>query len=321
MSDNVLQATFQAGIRDESMRDHLALQTGRLDTFEQMVVDVQAIARTRLGGSYLVPMDLSALKGEGKAKIAKGEGKESKGEGRVKKARAERAIRQTRIRRISASIVKRLAISRVSVARKRVTISSSGKHLQDEPRTLCQQQDNPGANSAAGSHHAGRDSKSSQASRRCECVRCQRASRENGRRTINSTGSAARTTAEAMMILLSQEKMIRGYRFSKCAVTTMWEACCCRCADRTRCVSSRSRATLGSCSHPSPTTALSTRHRCKTTAFSADRKAAQLMRSPVSRAKQAVSGKDISQRRLSWLGTRNQAGEQDHGPDSIRRAT
>ena len=34
-------------IQDESTRDHLALHTGRWDTFEKMVVEVDAIARTR----------------------------------------------------------------------------------------------------------------------------------------------------------------------------------------------------------------------------------------------------------------------------------
>ena len=40
------------------MRDYLALHTGRMDTFEKVVVEVQAIARMKLGGPVLVPMDL-----------------------------------------------------------------------------------------------------------------------------------------------------------------------------------------------------------------------------------------------------------------------
>ena len=47
VSGKVLQATFRAGMQDESMRDHLALH---------------ATASTRLGGSCLVPMEPSKEK-------------------------------------------------------------------------------------------------------------------------------------------------------------------------------------------------------------------------------------------------------------------
>ena len=84
VSDSVPQATFQAGIQDQSTRGHLALH-GRLDTFQKMVVEVQAIERKRLGGSYLGPMD--PLTGRGKAKVANGKGTESKGKERTKSGR------------------------------------------------------------------------------------------------------------------------------------------------------------------------------------------------------------------------------------------
>ena len=63
------------------MWDNLALHTGRMDTLGKMVVQVQAIARTRLGGSLLVPMDFSALRSKGKFKDAKEEqGQRGQGE-------------------------------------------------------------------------------------------------------------------------------------------------------------------------------------------------------------------------------------------------
>ena len=74
--------TLQAGIQDEDVRDHFAQHTGRLDTFEKMVVEVPAIARTRLGESYLVPIGPRVPEWKGKAKDAKGQGKGSKGRGK-----------------------------------------------------------------------------------------------------------------------------------------------------------------------------------------------------------------------------------------------
>ena len=113
-SDNVLHATFRAGFLDESMRDHLALHTGRLDTFKKM----QATVRTRRGGSQLVPM------GQG-----------------------------YRVRRRRASTVTRSPQRRSRLRR---------------------------------------DSRSPQASRRCECSRYRPASRTNGRQKIKCAGSSQR---------------------------------------------------------------------------------------------------------------------------------
>ena len=49
------------------MRDHLALHTDGLDRFDNIVEYVQAITRTRLGGTLLVPMDPRALEGKARA--------------------------------------------------------------------------------------------------------------------------------------------------------------------------------------------------------------------------------------------------------------
>ena len=137
---SAVQVVCQHTPQDKSMRDHLALHTRRLDTFEKMVVEVQAIAHTRAW--RIVPRSHGPLslarKMQGKrlprinANVKSPRRKE-----RAKKARTERV---TRIRRISASAVTRLVTSRVSVARKWM-MSSSDKHRQEEPRTRCQQQD------------------------------------------------------------------------------------------------------------------------------------------------------------------------------------
>ena len=69
VTDNVRQAVFQAGIKDASIRDHLALHAGRLN-----------VARTR-NENDTVPMDVSVLKGKGKGKDGKskdGKGKDGK---------------------------------------------------------------------------------------------------------------------------------------------------------------------------------------------------------------------------------------------------
>ena len=47
VTDNVRQAVFQAGIKDASIRDHLALHAGRLNFFEKMATEVSMVARTR----------------------------------------------------------------------------------------------------------------------------------------------------------------------------------------------------------------------------------------------------------------------------------
>ena len=100
---------------------------------------------------------------------------------------------------------------------------------------------------------------------------------------------------------------------------------------------------LSMCSHLSPTTASSTRQTFQTTACCAECKSAQLTRSRLPKAMQAVSGKGTllaslrgsgldsividSGARYSALSedtctrTGNQAGKQDHIPDSVRRPT
>ena len=77
--DNVRQAVFQAGIKDASVRDHLALHGGRLNSFDKMAAEVSTVARTR-NENDIVPMDVSVLKGKGKGKEGKGkDGKGTKG--------------------------------------------------------------------------------------------------------------------------------------------------------------------------------------------------------------------------------------------------
>ena len=194
-----------------------------------------------------------------------------------------------------------------------MTMNTGGKHLHKEPIVRCQRPArNPSGNSAAGSR---RDGQSPQAWLHCEFSRCKRASRRNGREKIKSTGSTVCKTAEATMLLPSQEKRTCRYRCSEGAPATMWELCCFRCENRTRCGSSRSRDSLSSCSHQSPSTASSTRQRSQTTAFSADCKAAQLMRSRLSILKHAVDGKEIFQRRLPMASLRGS------GLDSILLAS
>ena len=205
VSDNVLQATLQAGIQDESMRDDLALHTGRLDTCEKMVVEDQAIARTRLGGSYRFPMDLSALEREGEAKDAKGKGMGKEWE-RAKKARTERAIMLTRIWRKSTSTVTRFATSKTQNS-----LSTTGENLLAQPV--------PQVQTSAGTARLFR----------CHAIASAHvtngASRKTGRQKIKSPGCTVCKTAEATMILPWQEKRVCGYHLN-CATTTVLEPCC-----------------------------------------------------------------------------------------------
>ena len=126
------QETLQACILDENTWGHLALHTGRLDTFEKVFVEVQAIARTRLGRSLLVPMDCSALKGKGKLKDAKGtgEGKRFREQGRNGRSSTEEPEKFV--------LLVRHGTSRLSVARRRVTMSSGGKQQWEDCKTRCQ---------------------------------------------------------------------------------------------------------------------------------------------------------------------------------------
>ena len=81
VTDNVRQSMFQAGIKDASIRGHLALHGGRLNSFDKMATEVSTVARTR-NENDIVPVDVSVLKGKGKGKDGKskdGKGKEGKG--------------------------------------------------------------------------------------------------------------------------------------------------------------------------------------------------------------------------------------------------
>ena len=70
VADNVRQAVFQARIKDASIRDHLALHAGRLNSFDKMASEASTVARTRNENDN-VPMDVSVLKGKGKGKDGK----------------------------------------------------------------------------------------------------------------------------------------------------------------------------------------------------------------------------------------------------------
>ena len=80
VTENVRQAAFQAGIQDSVVRDHLALHSGRLPSFDKMVEEVEAVARTRCHS--VQPMDIGRLKADdhkGKGKGKKGKDGKSKG--------------------------------------------------------------------------------------------------------------------------------------------------------------------------------------------------------------------------------------------------
>ena len=85
VTDNVRQAVFQAGIKDASIRDHLALHAGRLNSFDKMATEVSTVVRTR-NENDIVPMDISVLKSKGgKGKDGKGkDGNTNDGKGKTK---------------------------------------------------------------------------------------------------------------------------------------------------------------------------------------------------------------------------------------------
>ena len=81
VTDNVRQAVSQAGIKDASIRDHLALHAGRLNSFDKMAAEVSTVARTR-NENDIVPVDVSLLKSKGKGNDGKSKddkGKDGKG--------------------------------------------------------------------------------------------------------------------------------------------------------------------------------------------------------------------------------------------------
>ena len=87
VTDNVRQAAFQAGIKDASIRDHLALHAGRLNSFDKMATEVSTFARTS-NESDIVPMNTSKLK-DGKSKDGKGKDGEEKTKGKDGKDKVE----------------------------------------------------------------------------------------------------------------------------------------------------------------------------------------------------------------------------------------
>ena len=89
VSDNVRQAVFQAGIKDASIRDHLALHAGRLNSFDKMATEVSTVARTR-NENDISPMDVSVLQGGKGCKGCKdGKGKDGKTKDGKEKAKVK----------------------------------------------------------------------------------------------------------------------------------------------------------------------------------------------------------------------------------------
>ena len=79
VTDNVRQAVFQARVKHASIRDHLALHAGGLNSFDKVAIEVSTVARTHI----VVPMDVSVLKGtDGKGKD--GKGKDGEGKAKLK---------------------------------------------------------------------------------------------------------------------------------------------------------------------------------------------------------------------------------------------
>ena len=69
VTDNV-----QAGIKEASIRDHLALHAGRLNSFDEMDTEVSTVARNRNDNDN-APMDVSGKDGKGKTKGKDGKDK------------------------------------------------------------------------------------------------------------------------------------------------------------------------------------------------------------------------------------------------------
>ena len=79
MTDNVRQAVFQAGTKDASIRDHLALDAGGLNSFDKMATEVSTVARTRKEND-IVPTNVSVLKVKGEKRKGR-QGRQGEGEG------------------------------------------------------------------------------------------------------------------------------------------------------------------------------------------------------------------------------------------------
>ena len=75
MTDNVRQEVFQAGTKDASIRDHLALHTGRLNSFDKMATEVSAMGTTLCQWTGKGGKDKDGKGKDGKNKDGKGKAK------------------------------------------------------------------------------------------------------------------------------------------------------------------------------------------------------------------------------------------------------
>ena len=73
---------MEAGIKDASTRDHLALHAGRLNPFDKMATEVSTVARIR-NEKDIVPMGVSVLEGKGMGKDSKVKTKGKDGKDKV----------------------------------------------------------------------------------------------------------------------------------------------------------------------------------------------------------------------------------------------
>ena len=111
---NVRDAFFHAGIKDASIRDHLALHAGGLSSFDKMATEVSTVARTR-NENDIVPVDVSVL---------------SRVKERARTARAE----TVRARTVRGRRMARMARTRLSPSRRIRTRTRSVSTVTNAPR-------------------------------------------------------------------------------------------------------------------------------------------------------------------------------------------
>ena len=87
VTDNVRQAVFQAGIKNASIRDQLALHACGLNSFDKTATEVSTVVKTR-NDDDIVPLDVSVLKGKG-GKGKDGKGKDGKAKDGTRKAKVK----------------------------------------------------------------------------------------------------------------------------------------------------------------------------------------------------------------------------------------
>ena len=81
LPDFILSGIVLAGIEDHVMKEHIAMNSNRLDSFIKMKSEIVDIARTKAAVSRPSPMEIDAIyNGKGKSKGGKGD--KAKGEGR-----------------------------------------------------------------------------------------------------------------------------------------------------------------------------------------------------------------------------------------------